>query len=137
MIGSRFESGTSLCLVVLPMAFVFSFAEGARISGELSLLTSGFRTMIFFAGGGGGSCSTEGVALFRAVRALVVLVMTGIVGCALTRVEALEAAAGFPDMVFSTYKVGNRGNTLDHMTAFGPRDAVLCTRRVCLYHFTL
>lgn len=92
MIGSRSESGTSLCLVVLPMAFVFGFAEGARISGELSLLTSGFRTMAFFAGGGG--CSIGRVALLRAVRALVVLVMIGTVGCALTRV----AAAGFPDM---------------------------------------
>lgn len=96
MIGSRSESGTSLCLVVLPMALAFGFAEGAGISGELSLLTSGFRTAFFV--GEGGACSTGRVgqvALLRAVRALVVLVMTGTVGCALTRV----AAAGFPDMV--------------------------------------
>ena len=99
MIGSRSESGTSLCLDALPMAFVFGFAEGGRISGELSLLTSGFRTIVFFAGGGTG-CST-GVAPLRAARALVVLVLTGTVGCALTRVEALVAAAGFPDMVLS------------------------------------
>jgi hypothetical protein len=94
MIGSRSESGTSLCLAVLPMAFVFGFAEGAGVSGELSLLTSGLRTITFFAGGG-----STGGALLRAVLALVVLVMTGTVGCALTRVEALVAAAGFPDMV--------------------------------------
>ena len=64
MIGSRSESGTSLCFVALLMAFVFGFAEGARISAELSLLTSGFRTIAFFAGGSG--CSTGGVALLRA-----------------------------------------------------------------------
>ena len=98
MIGSRSESGTSLCLVVLLVTFVLVFAEGAGISGELSLLTSGFRTMAFFAGGGNG-CSTGGVAPLRAVRALVVLVMTGTVGCALTRV----AAAGLPDMVLGAY----------------------------------
>ena len=80
------------------MAFVFGFAEGARIAGELSLLTSGFRTIAFFAGGGSG-CSTEGVAPLRAALALVVLVLTGIAGCALTRDEALVAAVGFPDMV--------------------------------------
>lgn len=99
MIGSRSESGTSLCLIVLPITLVFGFAEGATISGELSLLTSGFRTIAFFAGGG---CSAGGVAPLRAARALVVLVVAGTVGCALTRVEALVAAAGFPDMVLST-----------------------------------
>ena len=99
MIGSRSESGTSLCLVVLPITFVFGFAEGASMSCELSLLTSGFRTIAFFAGSGSG-CS-GGVALLRAARALVVLVMTGTVGCAFTRVEALVAAAGFPDIVLS------------------------------------
>ena len=97
MIGSRSESGTSLFLVVLPMTFVLGFVEGARISGELSLLTSGFRTIAFFAGGG---CS-GGVAPLRAARALVVLVLTGTVGSALTRVGALVAAAGFPDIVLS------------------------------------
>lgn len=96
MIGSRSESGTSLRLNVLPMAFAFDFV-GAGISSELSLLTSGFRTMTFFAGGG----STGGVALLKAVRALVVLAIAGTVGCVLMRVEALVAAAGFPDMVFS------------------------------------
>ena len=51
--------------------------------------------------------------------------MTGTVGCALTRVEALVAAAGFPDMVLTTYKLNVTGVTrgvvdlsLDHMTAF-------------------
>jgi hypothetical protein len=85
-----------LCLVVLPITFVFGFAEGARISGELSLLTSGFRTIAFFAKG----CSAGGVTLLRAARALVVLVLTGTVGT-LTRVEAL-VADGFPDMVLSS-----------------------------------
>lgn len=100
MIGSRSESGTSLYLVALPKAFVFGFAEGTGVSGELSLLISGFRTIAFFACGG---CSTGGMALLRAARALVVLVTTGTVGCALTRVEALVAAAGFPDMVLGTF----------------------------------
>ena len=99
MIGSRSESVTSLCLVVLLITFVLGLAEGARISCELSLLTSGFRTIAFFAGGG---CSARGVALLRAARALVVLVVAGTVGCALTRDEALVAAAGFPDIVLSS-----------------------------------
>ena len=79
------------------MALAFGFVEGAGISGELSLLASGFRTIAFFARGG---CSAGGAAPLRA-RALVVLVVAGTVGCALTRVEALVAAAGFPDMVLS------------------------------------
>ena len=115
MIGSRSESGTSLCLVVLPMTFVFGFAEKAGTSGELSLLTSGFRTIAFFARE---ACSAEGVAPLRAARALVVLVVAGTVGCVLTRAEALVAAAGLPDMVFtsSTYKLN--WNIINHMTAF-------------------
>lgn len=101
MIGSRSESGTSLFLVVLPMTFVLGFVEGARISGELSFLRSGFRTIAFFTKG---ACSAGGVAPLRAARALVVLVVAGTVGCALARTEALVAAGGLPDMVFKSTK---------------------------------
>jgi hypothetical protein len=83
-------------LAVLPVAFVFGFAEGAGISSELALLTSGFCTTAFFAGGGG---SAGDVVPLRAVRALVVLVTAGTAGCALVRAEALVAVGGFPDMV--------------------------------------
>lgn len=96
MIGWRSDSDTSLRLDVLPVAFVLGFSEGAGISSELSLLTSGFRTMAFFAGGTGGG--STGIAPLGALRALVVLV-TGIADCALARVEALVVVAGFPDMV--------------------------------------
>lgn len=96
MIGSRSESGTSLRFAVFPIAFVFGFAEGAGISSELSLLTSGFRMTAFFTGGGGSSAGS--VAPLRAVRALVVLATAGAAGCALARVEALVTVAGFPDM---------------------------------------
>lgn len=80
------------------MAFGFSFAEGAGIPSELSLLTSGFRTAAFFAAADGGGSAGD-VTPLRAVRALVVLVMAGTAGCALARVEDLVTVAGFPDMV--------------------------------------
>ena len=77
------------------MGFALGFTAGTGISNELSLLTSGFRTMAFFAGSGS---STGDVAPLRAVRALVILETVGTASCDLGRVEAL-AVVGFPDMI--------------------------------------